>query len=83
MELSILGNYQQTSNKIMKNQGENKKRNNTFDSHEFIHFTADLTELLSICIDIDISTQNKQITTYKDKMKDCQLEEKFYYGENI
>ena len=26
----------------MKNQGENKNRNNTFDSLEFIHFTADL-----------------------------------------
>ena len=27
----------------MKNQGENKNRNNAFDSHEFIHFIADLT----------------------------------------
>ena len=26
----------------MKNQGENKKRNNMFNSLEFIHFTADL-----------------------------------------
>ena len=26
----------------MKNQGENKNRNNTFDSLEFIHFTVDL-----------------------------------------
>ena len=26
----------------MKNQGENKKRNNTFNPLEFIHFTADL-----------------------------------------
>ena len=26
----------------MKNQGENKSRNNTFDSLDFIHFTADL-----------------------------------------
>ena len=26
----------------MKNQGENKNGNNTFDSFEFIHFTADL-----------------------------------------
>ena len=46
MELPILGNYQQT-------QGENKKRNNTFDSHEFIHSTTDLIGPLSICIDID------------------------------
>ena len=42
MELSILGNYQQTSKQIMKNQGENKNRNNTFHFLEFIHFTADL-----------------------------------------
>ena len=35
MEPSILRNYQQTPNKIMKNQDENKIRNNTFDSHEF------------------------------------------------
>ena len=28
MELSILRNYQQFSNYIMKNQGENKNRNN-------------------------------------------------------
>ena len=41
MELSILRNYQQTPNKIIKNQGENKNRKNTFDSHQFIHFIAD------------------------------------------
>ena len=28
----------------MKNEGENKTGNNKFDSHEFIHFTADLIE---------------------------------------
>ena len=33
MELSILRNFRQTLNKIMKNQNENKNRNNTFDSH--------------------------------------------------
>ena len=48
MELSILKNYQQTPNKIMKNQGENKSRNNAFDSHEFIHYIADLIRPLSI-----------------------------------
>ena len=42
MELSILRNNQQAPNKIMKNQGENKKWNNTFDSHEFIDFIADM-----------------------------------------
>ena len=41
MELSILRNYQQTPNKIIKNQDENKNRNNTFDSHQFIHYIAD------------------------------------------
>ena len=45
MELSILRNYQQTPNKILKNQGENKNRNNTLYSHEFIHSIADLTNL--------------------------------------
>ena len=48
MELSILRNYQQTSNIIMKNQGENKNRNNTFHFHDFIHFIADLIGPLSI-----------------------------------
>ena len=28
----------------MKNQGENKNRNNKFGSPEFTHFTANLTE---------------------------------------
>ena len=28
----------------MKNEVENKTGNNKFDSHEFIHFTADLIE---------------------------------------
>ena len=32
----------------MKNQGENKNRNNTFYSHEFLHFIADLMGPLSI-----------------------------------
>ena len=32
----------------MKNQGENKKRHNTFHSREFIHFIADLLGRLSI-----------------------------------
>ena len=32
----------------MKNQGENKNRINTFDSHEFIHYIADLIGSLSI-----------------------------------
>ena len=41
MELSILRNYQQTPNKIIKNQGENKNRNNTSDSLQFIHYIAD------------------------------------------
>ena len=51
MELSIfsiLKDYQQTPNKIMNNQGENKNRNNTFDSHEFIHYIADMKGSLSI-----------------------------------
>ena len=48
MELSILRNYQQAPNKIMKNQGENKKLNNAFDSHEFIDFIADMTGPLFI-----------------------------------
>ena len=48
IELSILRDYQQTPNKIMKNQGENKNRNNTFDSHGFIHYIADLIGSLSI-----------------------------------
>ena len=42
MELSNLRNYKQTLNKIMKNQGENEKSDNTFYSHEFIHFMTDL-----------------------------------------
>ena len=41
MELSVLWIYQQISNKIIKNN-ENKKKNSTFESHEFIHFIADL-----------------------------------------
>ena len=48
MELSILRNYQQFSNYVMKNQGENKNRNNRFDSLKFIHFTADLIGSLYI-----------------------------------
>ena len=48
MEESILRNYQQTPNKIMKNQGEKKNRNNTFDFHQFIHYIADLIGPLSI-----------------------------------
>ena len=32
----------------MKNQGEDKNRNNTFNSLEFIHFTADLIGPLHI-----------------------------------
>ena len=32
----------------MKNQGENKNRNNTFHFHDFIHFIADLIGPLSI-----------------------------------
>ena len=39
MKLSILKKFS-TSNKIMKNQGENKSRNNTSGSLEFIHFTS-------------------------------------------
>ena len=35
-------NYQQNPNKIMKNQGQNENRNNTFHSQEFIHFIAEL-----------------------------------------
>ena len=31
----------------MKNQGENKKRNNMFNSLEFIHFTADLIAFIN------------------------------------
>ena len=37
MDLSILRNYQQTANKIMINQCENK-----FHSHQFIHLITDL-----------------------------------------
>ena len=48
MQLSILRNYQQTPNKIIKNQGENKNRNNIFDSHEFIYYISDLIGPLSI-----------------------------------
>ena len=48
MKLSILTNYQQTFNKIMKNQGENNNRNNTIYPHDFIHFIADLIGPLSI-----------------------------------
>ena len=48
MKLSILTNYQQTFNKIMKNQGENNNRNNTIYHHDFIHFIADLIGPLSI-----------------------------------
>ena len=32
----------------MKNQGENKSRNNTFDSHDFIHYIADQIGPLAI-----------------------------------
>lgn len=35
MELSILGDHQQTCNEAMENQGENKNKNH--ESHEFIH----------------------------------------------
>ena len=42
MELTILRNYQQAPHMIMKNQEENKNRNNPFYSHEFAHLTADL-----------------------------------------
>ena len=50
MELSILRNYQQTPNKIIKNQGENKNksRSGTFYSHESIQFIADLIGPLPI-----------------------------------
>ena len=39
MELSVFGNHQGTSNKKMKNQGENNNKNK---SHEFIQYIADL-----------------------------------------
>ena len=48
MELSVLKNYQQSPTKIIKNQRENKNKNNTFYCHEFIHFIADLIGPLSI-----------------------------------
>ena len=48
MELSTLRNYQQTPNKTIKNQDENKSRNNLFNYHQFIHFIADLLRPLSI-----------------------------------
>ena len=48
MELSTLRNYQQTPKKIIKNQDENKNRNNLFNSHQFIYFIADLIRPLSI-----------------------------------
>ena len=35
-------NYWQTPNKIMKNRGVNKNRNNTFDSYEVIYFFGPL-----------------------------------------
>ena len=48
MELSILRKYQQTPNKIITNQGENKNINDIFYSLEFIHFIADLIDPLYI-----------------------------------
>ena len=48
MELSTLRNYQQTPNKTIKNQDENKSRKNLFNYHQFIHFIADLIRPLSI-----------------------------------
>ena len=48
MELSTLRNYQQTPNKTIKNEDENKSRNNLFNYHQFIHFIADLIRPLSI-----------------------------------
>lgn len=40
MDLSILGNHQQPSNKTMKNEDENKNKNN--ESYEFIHSINDM-----------------------------------------
>ena len=66
MESSILRNYQQTPNKIMKNQDENKIRNNIFDSHEFIYFIVDL--IGPLCV-FDILLSNIKIYVYIYKSK--------------
>ena len=58
MELSILGNHWQISNKAVKNKGENKKRSNEF--HEFIHYIADLIEPLFF-IEQHISLIQKEV----------------------
>ena len=46
MELSILGNHRQISNKTIKNVGENKNISNEL--REFIHYIADLIGSLYI-----------------------------------
>ena len=48
----------------MQNQGENKNRNNTFYSHEFIRFIADLIGPLSI---FHILLSNIYIYIYIDR----------------
>ena len=51
MELSILRNYQQTPNKIIKNQDESKNRSDIFYSLEFIHFYWVIDTYIYIYID--------------------------------
>ena len=63
MQLSILGNHRQISNKTMKNQGENKNRSNEF--HEFIHYIADLISPLHIC---HFSLSNTYILIQKERI---------------
>ena len=65
MELSTLRNYQQTPKKIIKNQDENKNRNNLFNSHQFIHFIADLIRPLSIFLILLSSIYIYMIHIYK------------------
>ena len=62
MELSTLRNYQQTPNKTIKNQDENKSRNNLFNYHQFIHFIADLIRPLFEGLE---ETKNRNITRFE------------------
>ena len=62
MELSTLRNYQETPNKSIKNQDENKSRNNLFNYHQFIHFIADLIRPLFEGLE---ETKNRNITRFE------------------
>ena len=65
MELFILENNRQISNKTMKNQDENKNRGNEF--YEFIHYIVDLIVLLYI---FHFSLSNTYIS---DPKRDCKF----------